>query len=149
MEYNKDIIMLKLITAITLSMSFYVSANNEINYVTLEQKSSDIICKVNPECVPFKTMTLENSGGASFVVGGVTLPLNALHDKEQQSDMIAASLYVTKDGDVLPLPDENEIVAEAEKNIDANNKRKGLLPIKTFPAPVITKSSDKVIIKVK
>lgn len=140
--------MLKLIAALSISIAFSASANNEINYTELEQKSSDIICKVNSECVPFKALASASFSGA-FVVDGITLPSDALQDKEQQADMLAASLYITKDGGVMPLPEQSDITEESEQELLAYKKREAVLPIKMFPAPIISSSSDKVIIKVQ
>lgn len=139
---------MKLVAFASLLLTFSVFANNTIDYVELEKKSSDIVCKKNPDCIPYKPIENKEASGP-FIVDGVTLPSNALRDKEQQADMIAASLYVTIDGDVIALPDEGEMIANAEKALEENEKRQKVRPIKTFPAPVITSSNKKVIIKVK
>lgn len=146
--------MLKNMKIIALSVAFsassLASANNVINYTDMEKKSSVIYCKNKPDCVPFKEVLVANGFNSNtFIVDGITLPADALKDEVQQLELLEASLYVTENGEVLSLPKKDDITAESESDFIAYQKRQALLPVKIFPAPVISNSSNKVIIKVK
>jgi hypothetical protein len=113
-----------------------------IDYISVEKKSSEILCKASPStCVPFKAFE-ETDAVSTFAIVGVELPSDALRDEEQQMAMVPAGLYIKTDGSV------SQIAVAKESSVSVNNQLKSkVLPIRIHitPPPISGTNSPIVI----
>jgi hypothetical protein len=141
--------MLKKLLCTSTFMAVCISAQaNNIDYLALETAANAIFCKNEGECEA-TTISTEVSSKGSFVVDGVTLPMDALRDESQQRDMLGASLYVKKDGEVASLPSDEQMLETATTLNAMNEKRRKVLPVPLFPPPEVSSSNRQVIISVE
>jgi hypothetical protein len=112
-----------------------------IDYINIEKKSSEILCKSSPStCVPFKAVE-ERNVASTFIVEGIELPEDALRDNGQQMAMVPAGLYIKKDGSVSQIETAKKVAISENKQVKSK-----VLPIKTFATPPPISGSDSPIV---
>lgn len=138
-----------LATVLLLSIHAPAIASTNVDYLSLETFANGILCESESRCEDTQIKASDSNHEAPFYVEGILLPTNALRDEEQQKNMIAASLYIKKDGTVATIPTPEEISLSSVKSSQEASERNKVLPVQLFPAAEIVTTVNQIVISVK